>query len=406
MFLPCATPDPYELEAQAALAGAGLGHDAHDLSVACVRLLERLLEHRHVVVAPDEPGEPAGTGHVEARLELAHALELVHLDRSAHALHGGSAQVSQPDVAPDQLCGRLAHAGRAGPRELLHALREPDRETLGGVVHAQVVPDLAHHHLARVDADAHGEVEALGEAQLVGVALERIAQVQRCVAGAPRVVLVGDRRAEERHDAVSGVLVDGALEAVDALREDLEEALEDRVPGLGIHLLRQLQRLLDVGEQHRDLLALALQRRLGPKDAVDEMLRGVVAGGASRCPPFPNGDPGDRTGGVTLLGSRSEPGQDLALERGHLLNVHQLLDECLGLVVAQLELELQSPQGDPALLAQQLSGPPDRLEEAQEPSSDGTAAPRLPRGFSSRQEGQITLSGSRLEGRRLRSGPS
>ena len=75
------------------------------------------------------------------------------------------------------------------------------------------------------------------------------------------MILVRDRRAEERHDAVAGVLVDGALEAVHAVREDLEESLEDRVPLLGSDLLGELHRALHVGEQHRHLLALAFERR-------------------------------------------------------------------------------------------------------------------------------------------------
>ena len=64
--------------------------------------------------------------------------------------------------------------------------------------------------------------------QLVGVAAQLVAQVQRRVAGPLGVVLVGDGRAEERHDPVAGVLVDRALEAVHAVGQDLEEAVQDR----------------------------------------------------------------------------------------------------------------------------------------------------------------------------------
>jgi hypothetical protein len=45
------------------------------------------------------------------------------------------------------------------------------------------------------------------------------------VPGALRVVLVGDWRAEQRHDAVAGVLVHRPFEAVHAVGEDLEEAI-------------------------------------------------------------------------------------------------------------------------------------------------------------------------------------
>jgi len=81
--------------------------------------------------------------------------------------------------------------------------------------------------------------------------------VQRRVAGALGVVFMRDRRAEERHDAVTGVLVHRALEAVHAVGENGEEAIKDRVPLFRIELLRQFHRALHVREQHRDLLAFA-----------------------------------------------------------------------------------------------------------------------------------------------------
>ena len=70
--------------------------------------------------------------------------------------------------------------------------------------------------------------EPLRAAQLVGEAAQLLAQVERRVAGALGVILVRDRRAEQRHDPVAGVLVHRALEAVHAVGQDLEEAVEDR----------------------------------------------------------------------------------------------------------------------------------------------------------------------------------
>ena len=72
------------------------------------------------------------------------------------------------------------------------------------------------------------------------------------------MVLMGDRGAEQGHDPVAGELVDGALEALDRVGEDREEALHDLAPLLGIVLLGEVHRALDVGEQHGDLLALGV----------------------------------------------------------------------------------------------------------------------------------------------------
>jgi len=92
------------------------------------------------------------------------------------------------------------------------------------------------------------------------------------------VVLVRDRRAEQRHDPVAGVLIHRALEAVDAVGEDLEEAIHDAMPFLRINLLGQLHRAFHIGEQHGHLLALAFERGLGLEDLVGEVAGSVGAG--------------------------------------------------------------------------------------------------------------------------------
>ena len=95
---------------------------------------------------------------------------------------------------------------------------------------------------------------------LLGVALDRLLHAQRRVAGAHRVVLVGERRAEQRHDAVAHHLVDGALVAVHRLHHAFEHRIEELARLLRVAVGEQLHRALEVGEQHRDLLALAFQR--------------------------------------------------------------------------------------------------------------------------------------------------
>ncbi len=118
--------------------------------------------------------------------------------------------------------------------------------------------DRAGDHLARVDPDPHREVEPVFAAQLGGVLGDVVEHAQRREAGATGVVLVGDRRAEDGHDPVAGEFVDRALEAAHLIGENREEALHDPAPLLRVVLLGQVHRALDVGEQHGDLLALAV----------------------------------------------------------------------------------------------------------------------------------------------------
>src|SRR5262245_27484249 len=101
------------------------------------------------------------------------------------------------------------------------------------------------------------EAQSSRSLQLLSVASKPILEVKCCVAGALPMILVSNRCPEERHDAISGVLINGALESVDSFGEDREEAIHDLVPLLGIYLLGEIHRTLHVGEEHGHLLALA-----------------------------------------------------------------------------------------------------------------------------------------------------
>ena len=107
------------------------------------------------------------------------------------------------------------------------------------------------------------------------------------MAGALGVILEGERGAEQRHDAVAGVLVDRALVAVHAVGEDGEEAVHDAMPFLRVEPLGELHRALHVGEQHRHLLALAGEGVARAEDLLGEMARRV----GERCAGAPGAGP-------------------------------------------------------------------------------------------------------------------
>src|SRR3989449_2193584 len=140
------------------------------------------------------------------------------------------------------------------------------------LVHPEVVADPAHDDGPRVDADPHLQTEAALGLELLRVIAERLLDSERRVDGAPRSVLVGDGRAEERHDAVARVLVDRALEPVDLRSDQLEAALDDAVHVLRIELLGERREPGDVGEENRHLAALALERRARLEDLIGQVL--------------------------------------------------------------------------------------------------------------------------------------
>ena len=73
------------------------------------------------------------------------------------------------------------------------------------------------------------------------------------------MVLVRDRRAEHRHQAVAHPPADRALVAVDGVHHPLHGAVEQALGLLVVAPLDQRRRADHVGEQDGDLLALALE---------------------------------------------------------------------------------------------------------------------------------------------------
>jgi hypothetical protein len=89
------------------------------------------------------------------------------------------------------------------------------------------------------------------------------------------VILVGQRRPEERHDAIAHDLIDRAFVAVDRLHHPLEHGIEELARLLRVAVGEQLHRALEVGEEDGDLLALAFESALGGQNLLGEVLGGV-----------------------------------------------------------------------------------------------------------------------------------
>ena len=271
-----------ELDAEPALAEArGSDHSEHT-APAFERLGQHLVQALHLGLAPHEARKAAGLRVLEPRPGAPHSCELEHRHRLDVAFDLEPTEGVQIEEAPYQAGGRLGQVAALGRGELLDALRQTYRVTLRGVVHPQVVADLSDDHLAGIEAHAHGEVEAPRATQLVGVRTQLVAQPERRVAGALRVVFVRNGRTEQRHDPIAGVLVDRSLEAVHAICEDLKEVVQDRVPLLRVDLGCQLHRALDVRKEHCHLFSLALEGGASAQDLLRQVLWSVRAGIALR----------------------------------------------------------------------------------------------------------------------------
>jgi hypothetical protein len=268
-----------ELPAESALPHASIADDRRRAPAPRLDLGEQRFEAAELLPPTHERREAAAPREIEARTQRTRPQQSEDADGLTGAFDLHLPEVLQLEEPLDESRGGFRDQDLAAGGEILHASGEPHREALRGVVHAKVVADLADHDLPGVESRAHRELDT-ARAELLRVDAQALGEVERRVTGATGVVLVGEGRPEERHDPVAGVLVDGAFEAVDALGEDREEAIEDRVPLFGLDPLRDLHGALDVHEQHRDVLALALQGASRSEDAIGEMAGGVGAGWA------------------------------------------------------------------------------------------------------------------------------
>jgi len=151
-----------------------------------------------------------------------------------------------------------------------------------------------------------------------------------------------DGRAEQRHYAVAGQLVDDAFKPLDPLSKDRKEALYDLGSGLQIESLGWNHRALHVHEQNRYLLPLLLDRHFRTQNFVGEMPRRVNMGHDFRAAGFYNGSSGPEG---FILRKRN----DVAAPQRHPLNLDELLDA--GAI--KVGLSHQAGDGDPPLLTQE-----------------------------------------------------
>jgi hypothetical protein len=102
-----------------------------------------------------------------------------------------------------------------------------------------IAADAADDYKARVEPLPDPEGDAPAEAELVRVRSEGLRDPECRLYAAPRMVLVGDGGAEQRHDAVAQELVDRSLVAVHLGKDQLEDARHHAVNVLGIEALAE-----------------------------------------------------------------------------------------------------------------------------------------------------------------------
>ena len=268
---------PAELGHQPALADPGRAEQGDQLGPAAVPgPPERLQQQAQLAVAADQRHRPGGQAvHAGAVARLQGA---PHAHRPGPPGQGEQAGRAVADRPLGRPAGRLRHQHRPAGRGLLE-------------------PGAGRHRVAR-DPHAVGDQRlpgGHGDPQLHPVPIlrwavggtrlpagQRVADGQGGPDRPLGVVLAGLGDPEGGHgDAADGVL-DGAAEALDLGPDPVQVPVEHAGDVLGVALGGLAERLVDLGEQHRDELALDAAAALGGAAAVVGGRRAVVGLGVAR----------------------------------------------------------------------------------------------------------------------------
>jgi len=115
--------------------------------------------------------------------------------------------------------------------------------------------------LARIDAGAKRQRDAVGAVELVIQRRKRSAKVRGCAKGTQGIIFVHRRRTEDGHDSIPDELLDRAAMALEASSRHLEVARHHMAQRLGIELLAEHSRAGHIGEENGDRLPYLSGRR-------------------------------------------------------------------------------------------------------------------------------------------------
>jgi hypothetical protein len=264
-----------QLQEKARLAEARLTDHARHSPPSLLHLDEQLAEGRDLAVAAHEaaPGPPIG--RAEHRRRRFRADEVKCRDRAGEPAELERAGGLERDLVLDESGGRLAEQDCAGRGRLLKPGREMRRVSDRRVVHAQVVADRPDHDESGIEPHPHAERHGLARLERQRPVGHGAGNSEGGERGAPGMVLVGDGRAEERHEAVAQELVHRAFVAVHLRQGELEEAAQEVVHQVGAEALGEGGGAHEIAEEHGHRLALALQHRVRGEDLVGEVARRV-----------------------------------------------------------------------------------------------------------------------------------
>ena len=239
-----------QLVGESRLADAGWARERDDLQARGAPAhggLEPLQLH----AAPDKPNRPAPLEPGKFRLTPDRALETVKVLRSVQSFDRTTAEARGVDEAFDLLEHTVADPDLAFAGERLQSRRQVDRFAGDLEVELPLQAHVPQDHFAAADADAEPWSNAEIAGKEVRLCTNHLLQGQSGLAGFERSILERDRCAEDRQDAVAGVLQHVSAVALDADVGQRDDPADEMVDALGAQRFRRGRERGHVGEQHR-----------------------------------------------------------------------------------------------------------------------------------------------------------
>ena len=206
---------------------------------------------------PHELRQPARRRHLQPRLERAGPKHLVNVDRIGNAFDSRRAERLQIEVAGGEFLRLLRDDDRSSRRQRLHPRRQAHRMPNRGVLGVRVIgSNRSHHHFAGVEADPNFDRRISRGAQSGRIFRHVLLHPQRRVKSALRMVLMRDRRAEQRKNPIASGLHDVTVVAMHRVDHQLQRRIDNRPRLFRIEPLHKIHRSLDIGKQRRHGLAL------------------------------------------------------------------------------------------------------------------------------------------------------
>ena len=191
-------------------------------------------------IASDKASEASRGGGLQSRALASTPSNLVDLDRMTEPFHQYGTEWLDLDISLYEPVGIGGRQHRSWHRQLLHPCRQMRCLADHREVDDEIISDRGHHDLAGVDSHAHGDRQCMQSLNLDCILRDSVLHPQARVTGAHGMILVGDRRAEQSHDAVAHHPVDHAFVVMNGLQHALKNGIEDPLRLLRIAVRDQL----------------------------------------------------------------------------------------------------------------------------------------------------------------------